>query len=226
MTMKHAHLRNQRGVVPITTLLILVVMLIGAVALVRSFDTSMVTAGNLSFKRDLAQQSELAVETILRDFRTAGPLATRAARCGRPSAQLQRAGAGGQRARHSAGAAERPGDADADRSADQPGYRNGQRDRCRPRHPPALRGRPPVQRARRRFDARRRTLHPGPRRAPRGGSYSQSQRAPSRSAVTGGSGAGLAGAAPQYVVYRVSIRAFGPRGTESFFQTTYGCCDD
>ena len=80
MTMKHAHLRNQRGVVLITTLLILVVMLIGAVALVRSFDTSMVTAGNLSFKRDLAQQSELAVETILRDFRTAGPLATRALR--------------------------------------------------------------------------------------------------------------------------------------------------
>ena len=63
--------------------------------------------------------------------------------------------------------------------------------------------------------------------APRGGSYSQSQRAEQRSAVaTGGSGAGLAGAAPQYVVYRVSIRAFGPRGTESFFQTTYGCCDD
>ena len=47
-----------------------------------------------------------------------------------------------------------------------------------------------------------------------------------RSELGSSVGAGLAGAAPQYVVYRVSIRAFGPRGTESFFQTTYGCCDD
>ena len=228
MTLKHAHLRNHRGVVLITTLLILVVMLIGAVALVRSFDTSMVTAGNLSFKRDLAQQSELAVETILRDFRTAGPLATRALRgaddqARNYSARVLAANAQGIPLALLSDPAT-PTLTDPQTSlvigtASEIAVGRGIRLRyvvdrqCSEPGDDSTLG------------AERCTLVEGG--APRGGSYSQSQRAEQRSAVaTGGSGAGLAGAAPQYVVYRVSIRAFGPRGTESFFQTTYGCCDD
>ncbi len=220
MTMKHAHPRNQSGVVLITTLLILVVMLIGAVALVRSFDTSMVTAGNLSFKRDLAQQSELAVETILRDFRTAGPLATRALR-----------GADDQARNYSARvlAANAQGIPLALLSDPQTSLVIGTASEIAVGRGIRLRYVVDRQCSEPGDDstlgAERCTLVEGG--APRGGSYSQSQRAEQRSAVaTGGSGAGLAGAAPQYVVYRVSIRAFGPRGTESFFQTTYGCCDD
>ncbi|TXH61007.1 MAG: hypothetical protein E6Q93_05735 [Burkholderiaceae bacterium] len=224
MTMKHANPRNQRGVVLITTLLILVVMLIGAVALVRSFDTSMVTAGNLSFKRDLAQQSELAVENILSEFRTGGPLGTRTLRGasdltrnysarvlaanpqGIPLALLtdtltdpQTGSVIGTAAEITAGRGIRLRYV-VDRQCSEPGDDST-------------------------LGAERCTLVEGGRLP--GGSSSQWQRAEQSSGVAaGGAGAGLSGAAPQYVVYRISIRAFGPRGTESFYQTTYGCCDD
>lgn len=217
--MKHANQRNQRGVVLVTTLLILLVMLVGAVALVRSFDTSMVTAGNLSFKRDLAQQSELAVENILRDFRTAGPLGTRASRGasdltrnyssivlpanaqGIPLALLEETlpGTVGAATDINVGRGIRLRYV-VDRQCSEAGDDST-------------------------LGAERCTLVDGGRLP--GGSSSQWQRAEQSSGVAaGGAGAGLAGAAPQYVVYRVSIRAFGPRGTESFYQTTYGCCDD
>ena len=217
--MKTSMPRNERGVVLITTMLILLVMLVGAVALVRSFDTSLITAGNLSFKRDLAQQSELAVENILRDFRTAGPLAARATRGvndlgrnysaavlptnvqGIPIALLTDnlpAGVGsatdinvgrGITLRY---VVDRQCSEGGDDSIIGP-------EKC--------------------------TLVSDTRQP--GGSSSQWQRAEQSSGVAaGGAGAGLAGAAPQYVVYRVSIRATGPRGTQSFFQTTFGCCDD
>lgn len=70
----------QRGVVMIVTLLALVVMLIGAVALVRSFNTSLFTAGNLGFKRDLVNQAERAAAAALTQFQTGGDLDTLAER--------------------------------------------------------------------------------------------------------------------------------------------------
>lgn len=207
--------RNERGVVLVTTLLILLVMLIGAVALVRSLDTSLVTAGNLAFKRDLAQQSELAVENILRDFRTGGPLATRADR-------------GADNLARNFSAAVLPTNAQG--------------------IPIALLTDPKPAIVQEIDAGRGITLHYvvdrqcseggddsilGPERCtvvgggtPVGGSSSQWQRAEQSSGVAaGGAGAGLAGAVPQYVAYRISIRATGPRGTQSFFQTTFGCCD-
>ncbi|MFT3666574.1 hypothetical protein [Piscinibacter sp.] len=220
--MKHPVLRNERGVVLVTTLLILLVMLVGAVALIRSFDTSMVTAGNLSFKRDLAQQSELAVETILSEFRAAGPLATRATRATSDlsrnySARVLASNAQGiplallsTTLADNSGPVGTAGDIDAGRGitlrylVDRQCSETGDDaalgpDRC--------------------------TLVEGGRLP--GGSSSQWQRAEQSSGVAaGGAGAGLAGAAPQHVVYRISIRATGPRGTQSFFQTTYGCCDN
>jgi type IV pilus assembly protein PilX len=63
---------RQRGVVLLFSLIALVIMLIAAVALVRSFNSSMFTAGNIAFKRDLQNQGERAVSKVLDDFRTGG----------------------------------------------------------------------------------------------------------------------------------------------------------
>lgn len=71
---------QQRGVVLLFSLIALVIMLIVATALVRSFNNSLFTAGNIGFKRDLQNQSELAVDKVLREFRTGGTLATSASR--------------------------------------------------------------------------------------------------------------------------------------------------
>lgn len=69
----------QRGVIMLVTLLALVIMLVGAVALVRSFNSSLFMAGNLAFKRDLVNQAERASAVVLARLDTGG-LNTRAAR--------------------------------------------------------------------------------------------------------------------------------------------------
>ncbi|MDP1647407.1 MAG: hypothetical protein Q8M01_04300 [Rubrivivax sp.] len=63
----------------IVTLLALVIMLIGAVALMRSFNSSLFMAGNLAFKRDLVNQAERASAVVLPQL-TTGALNTLAAR--------------------------------------------------------------------------------------------------------------------------------------------------
>jgi type IV pilus assembly protein PilX len=71
---------RQRGVVLIMSLVILVVLLGAAAALVRSFDTSLLVAGNLAFKRDLVNQAERAVPGIMTALQTATQLGTPADR--------------------------------------------------------------------------------------------------------------------------------------------------
>lgn len=71
---------RQRGVVLLFSLIALVVMLIAAVAMIRSFHTSLFMAGNIGFKRDMRNQSELAVSTALAYFRDATKLGTSAMR--------------------------------------------------------------------------------------------------------------------------------------------------
>ena len=71
---------GQRGVVLLFSLIALGIMLIVAVALVRSFNSSLFTAGNIGFKRDLQNQSERAVDVVLNEFRTGGNLASPSAR--------------------------------------------------------------------------------------------------------------------------------------------------
>ncbi len=61
---------RQRGVVLVFTLIILLILSIGAVALVRSMKTSLATAGNLSFRRDLVNQGEQAVSAVIAAFKT------------------------------------------------------------------------------------------------------------------------------------------------------------
>ena len=67
---------SQRAVVLLFSLIALVILLIAAVALVRSFNTSLFTAGNIAFKRDLQNQGERAVDKVLALFRTGGALAS------------------------------------------------------------------------------------------------------------------------------------------------------
>ncbi len=57
----------------------LVILLIGAIAMVRSISTSLFTAGNYGFKRDLTNQGERAVSNAIALF-TTGALSTAAAR--------------------------------------------------------------------------------------------------------------------------------------------------
>ncbi|HET7867272.1 MAG TPA: hypothetical protein VFL86_22950 [Burkholderiaceae bacterium] len=77
--MKHPENTAQRGTVLLLTLIVLVVLLLGGVALVRSFDTTLLTAGNIAFKRDLVNQGERVVPVVLKLFQT-GALKTADAR--------------------------------------------------------------------------------------------------------------------------------------------------
>jgi type IV pilus assembly protein PilX len=73
--------RRQRGVSLLIALIGLMLMMLGAVAMVRSFGTSSVLAGNLAFRRDLTNQGErgvAAARTLLRS----GALAADTARDG------------------------------------------------------------------------------------------------------------------------------------------------
>ncbi|MBB3642746.1 pilus assembly PilX family protein [Variovorax atrisoli] len=68
--------KRERGVVLLFCLIVLVILLAGGVAVVRSMQTSLTSAGNLAFRRDLVNQGERAVSTVLAKFATGGTLAT------------------------------------------------------------------------------------------------------------------------------------------------------
>ena len=74
----HRRPMRQRGVVLIFTLIILLILTIGAVALMRSMNTSLFSAGNLAFRRDLVNQGEQAVANVLTEFQVGGALSTSA----------------------------------------------------------------------------------------------------------------------------------------------------
>lgn len=71
------HPGRQSGVVLIFALIVLVILTIGAVALVRSMNTSLFNAGNLAFRKDLVNQGEQAMSTVLTQLQT-GALASAA----------------------------------------------------------------------------------------------------------------------------------------------------
>ena len=56
---------RQRGVTMLFGLIALAIMMMGAAAMVRSMNTSMMMAGNLGFKRDLTNQAERATATVM-----------------------------------------------------------------------------------------------------------------------------------------------------------------
>ncbi len=70
---------GQRGIALVITLIALVMLLVASVALVRSFTTSNLIAGSLSFKRDLVNQGDRGIYTAQQSFLT-GVLANAANR--------------------------------------------------------------------------------------------------------------------------------------------------
>ena len=66
--------QRQRGVVLLFCLIILVVLLAGGVAVVRSMNSSLFGAGNMAFKRDLLNQGQQAVVKATSLFATGGAL--------------------------------------------------------------------------------------------------------------------------------------------------------
>jgi hypothetical protein len=72
--------RNQRGVVLLFALIALLVLMIAAVAMVRSFNTTLFNTGNIAFKKDLQNQSERAATLVMAALATGGGLATPAQR--------------------------------------------------------------------------------------------------------------------------------------------------
>ena len=70
---------RQSGVVLFITLVALVIMLIASVALIRSTDTNLLISGNLAFKRDVVNQAERSMPSIKAKF-TTGSLSLSAAK--------------------------------------------------------------------------------------------------------------------------------------------------
>lgn len=71
--------QTQRGVALVIVLIALVILMISGVALVKSFGVSMTQSGNLAFKRDLKNEAERAVLTGV-TLLTSGALSTETAR--------------------------------------------------------------------------------------------------------------------------------------------------
>jgi type IV pilus assembly protein PilX len=71
--------RSQRGVTLVIAVIALVVLTVGAIAMTRSANISLRQAGNLAFKRDLVNQGERAIAAALAELRT-GNLSAEAAR--------------------------------------------------------------------------------------------------------------------------------------------------
>lgn len=70
---------RQTGVIMLIVLVALVALLSAGIALVRSSDVGLLQAGNLAFQRDLNNQAERGIKAALAQFAT-GVLATEAAR--------------------------------------------------------------------------------------------------------------------------------------------------
>ena len=74
MTTSLRRQRRERGVVLLICLIVLVILLAGGVAVMRSMNTTLSSAGNLAFKRDLVNQGEQAAVKALALFNTGGTL--------------------------------------------------------------------------------------------------------------------------------------------------------
>lgn len=66
--------KSQSGAVLIFALVALTIILIGAVAIVSSVNTSLISAGNISFKRDMLNQAENAAAQVVAQFNNAAVL--------------------------------------------------------------------------------------------------------------------------------------------------------
>jgi len=199
---------RQRGVVLLFALIALVVLLIAAVALMRSFNTSLFMAGNIAFKRDLQNQGERAMDTVLTSFRT-GPLSTIGAR----SASLQSSNYSATMLPANAQGIPTSLQTDADFLL----VGTVANDIAAP-------GQVSI-----RYVVDRMCSAPGDETALGASVCMQADNdVPAGTSATNLQGAdrgplatGVKSAVPQAVVYRLTIRVTGPRDTRSFFQSTF-----
>lgn len=200
---------SQRGAVLLMSLIVLVVLLISAVALVRSFDTSLFQSGNIAFKRDLVNQGERVVPTVLTAFDT-GALSTAEARGNHLPASNYSATILPSNAQGVPVTLLDAGSFDGSYGTGNNIVVSGQGvtiryviDRmCSTTGLDAALGSGTCI-----------VVDAG---APMGGS---SHKWGEKAELPGAGGA--AGAMPQQVVYRISIRVDGPRNTQAFLQTTF-----
>ena len=71
----HPHsARRERGVIMVIALITLAILMIGAVAAIRSMNVSLSNVGNFGFKRDMTNQAERAMRRAITALNTAGGL--------------------------------------------------------------------------------------------------------------------------------------------------------
>ena len=199
---------RQRGVTMLFGLIALAIMMIGAVAMIRSMNTSLFNAGNLGFKRDLTNQAERGMADAM-GILVGGALSTEAARQASSTAQNYSATMLPSNAQGLPDALIT--DAAFAAVATAPDISVAEQgvsvryviDRlC------TATGVPSTANCSMSDDL-----------VPLGSSSSESDRAedpPGGAAAAGGVGP----AVTRRVVYRVSVRVSGPRSTQAFFQTT------
>lgn len=71
---RRQQIRRQYGVILIVALMVMVILFIGAAAVVKSMNTSMVNAGNLAFRRDMVNQGELVLADLMSRMQPGGTL--------------------------------------------------------------------------------------------------------------------------------------------------------
>jgi hypothetical protein len=72
--------RTKSGVIVLFTLVALVVVLIAGLSLIRAMDVSLLQAGNLAFRRDLANQAERGIAQAVARFSGTGALSAESVR--------------------------------------------------------------------------------------------------------------------------------------------------
>lgn len=72
--------KQQAGVVLVVTLIAMVIMMLASVALIRSTNSNLLIAGNMAFKRDLVNQAERAIPEIKAKMISGGVLGSDASR--------------------------------------------------------------------------------------------------------------------------------------------------
>ena len=78
--MTHHSRRPQSGFILLFTLVALVVVLIAGLSLIKAMDVGLLQAGNLGFRRDLVNQAERGMAQAMARFGSTGALATEALR--------------------------------------------------------------------------------------------------------------------------------------------------
>ena len=79
--MTHTSLKSrprERGVVLLFCLIVLVILLAGGVAVMRSMNNTLFSSGNLAFKRDLLNQGDRAISLVMTSVQGSGLLASSA----------------------------------------------------------------------------------------------------------------------------------------------------